>query len=594
MIGQGRSEMYGRKYFLLTAVFLAAAILIQFGPASSANSLRMAKETKNEQPNSSKIKNSRSALPLAGISWRTVANNGFYIPKTKKLYNSYNQPSVSVDGSVVFRARGKGHPRATGIYFRNMVGGYIDSFADLLTEVPYPNNLGTSFNEFPSIPRISPNTALVATRGNHQPVYEYVLPDKTETRAGTTGIYVVLDKQTVVTGAAKLGSVPEFEFFAVPGTKPAVPFDVFPGSPAITDDGTIVFKGNYTEDGISKTGAFFRPVLNTPAGGYSSPKVLATSDTEIPNAPPSANFKIMTFGSVAPPTAAGFQAVFVALDNEDDPHFGGIYLAQLVGNPDLVPLVEIGKPVPGIDMPPVRKIGEALSFDGRFVAFWAAWGNETKTVRLYCPEEGNADRRAFCNGLDPLSRFDKELERWFQEKPVPLYQGLFVLDTYSDTAYKVSDTEDFDDFLFWGYTGMVPGGGHEGGDDSDGEEPRWRSSAYASVYDGRIAFKARTGYLDKKNTYFEPVDGIYLREFLDAGGISTVIETGMDGGILDPTMPPPLQLVYPITEVGIEREGLRGRNLVINAKMGTEEDGWGGIYFGSIGSLAFEAKNIKR
>lgn len=33
-----------------------------------------------------------------------------------------------------------------------------------------------------------------------------------------------------------------------------------------------------------------------------------------------------------------------------------------------------------------------------------------------------------------------------------------------------------------------------------------------------------------------------------------------------------------ITELGIERESFRGGWLVVNAKMGTEEEGWAGIY----------------
>ena len=52
----------------------------------------------------------------------------------------------------------------------------------------------------------------------------------------------------------------------------------------------------------------------------------------------------------------------------------------------------------------------------------------------------------------------------------------------------------------------------------------------------------------------------------------------MDGWILDPEAP----AGSTITELGIEREGLRGDWLTINAKMGieggTEEDGLAGIY----------------
>ena len=560
-----------------TRIFIVAAVLAGIALFEQGTSPQSAMATGRDPGATGSVNEASLATgyPRLGFNWQTVVNNGFYIPKTKKLYNSYNQPSVSADGTVVFRARGKGHPRATGIYVRQAGGNEVRSFVDLLTEVPYPNNLGTQFNEFPSIPRISIQRGLVATRGNHEPVYTYELPDGSETRAGTSGIYAIFDGQFAVTGASKLGGVPGFEHFAVPGTDPPVNFDVFPGSPSITDDGTIVFKGNYTDNGVPKTGAFFRQLLNTPGGGYEPPEAIATSDTEIPGIPPHAGFKEVTFGSVAPPTAVGDRAVFVALDNEDDPHFGGLYLARLKANSELHPVAEIGKGILGTKAYEISRIGEAVSFDGRYVAFWAAWGRESRTVRLNCVEEGNADRRAFCSGGDPNSVFDKETGKWFQEKQVPARQGIFVYDTLSGTYYTVATTDDFSDFTYWGYTGMVPG---VGDDDSDGEPPRWRSGSFLSVYDGKVAFKARTGYLDKKNTYFDPVDGIYFVNAPAYSGIAAIVETGMDGGMLDPSMPAGLRAGMPITEIAIEREGLRGRYLAISAKMGTEEDGWGGVY----------------
>lgn len=511
----------------------------------------------------------------APFAWRTVVNNSNFLPKTKKRFNSYNQPSVNADGLVVFRARGRGQPRATGIYVRDINGAETTSLADLLFEVPYPNNLGTTFNEFPSIPRISPNTGIVATRGNHQPVYRYDLPDGSETRAGTTGIYVMHGTDLVVTGASKLGTVPGFEHYSVPGTDNSVFFDVFPGSPAVTDDGTIVFKGNYTVKGIGKTGAFYRRVFNTPGGGFDPPEAIATSDTEIPGVPPHAGYRELTFGSVAPPSAVDNVAVFVALDNEDAPNFGGLYAAPIKPNPELAPIAEIGKGIPGLEVGDLTGIGEALSFDGRYVAFWASWSRKTKTVRLYCPEEGNADRIDFCNGVDPNSVFDKETGRWYQEKEVPLGQGVFVYDFQTGMFSRIVTTDEFDDFLFWTYSGMVPGttGGH-----TEGEPPKWRSSAYFSVYDGTIVFKARTGDMAKDNTYFDPVDGIYIADVRSFPEIRAVAETGMDGGVLDPNIPPAIRAAYPITELGLEREALRGSYLAISAKMGTEEDGWAGIY----------------
>ena len=42
---------------------------------------------------------------------------------------------------------------------------------DRTTLVPYPNNLGTTFVETPSFPRIDIDSDTIATRGNHQPVW---------------------------------------------------------------------------------------------------------------------------------------------------------------------------------------------------------------------------------------------------------------------------------------------------------------------------------------------------------------------------------------------------------------------------------------
>jgi hypothetical protein len=81
----------------------------------------------------------------------------------------------------------------------------IVSILDRTTAVPAPNNLGATFVETPSFPRIDMHTNTIATRGNHQPVYEYG-PEDDKTRAGTTGIYSNPYGE-LITGAAKLGHV---------------------------------------------------------------------------------------------------------------------------------------------------------------------------------------------------------------------------------------------------------------------------------------------------------------------------------------------------------------------------------------------------
>ena len=58
----------------------------------------------------------------------------------------------------------------------------------------------------------------------------------------------------------------------------------------------------------------------------------------------------------------------------------------------------------------------------------------------------------------------------------------------------------------------------------------------------------------------------------------TVIDNRTDGQLVDPEAP----AGSAVTEVGLEREGLRGDWLAVSAKMavegGTEEDGMAGVY----------------
>jgi hypothetical protein len=140
-------------------------------------------------------------------------------------------------------------------------------------------------------------------------------------------------------------------------------------------------------------------------------------------------------------------------------------------------------------------------------------------------------------------------------------------------------SENFNDFAFWTYSGHVPG---SDGDD-DAEPPRWRSAAFMTVSDGTVVFKARTATINDKNEYINIVDGLYMVDALVNTGINTLIETGMDGWILDRSLAPN---TMPITGLGIEREGFRGNILAINAAMANEEEGWGGIY-----TLTFERGN---
>jgi len=571
--------------------------------------------------------------PEYPFTWATVVNNGDYMPTATckpaaptvppcRTFNSYNQPSVNANQVVVIRARSRGGPGlgqpVHGVYTRDMAAlGPVVKILDRNTQAPQPNNRSTVFIEPPSFPRIDIGSNTMATRGNHQPAWK-VLNEAGEIveQLGTTGIYTN-PFGPLITGASKLGSVDEFSFFEVPEA-PGVPFDVFPGAPAVTRGGTIVFKGNYTV-GIGKTGVYYRDLLNTPipldgtslapAGG-TGPVVLIANNTD--TTIPGTN---TVFGSTSPPSAAKNQAVFAGFDNEENPTKGGIYLAPLTGTkPPLTTLVSIGEQVPGEKKAArFNRLGEGVSFDGRFVAFWGAWGMATRTVRLYCPTEGNKDRMNYCNNTgifdpdtgslpgDPNSHCNDTNDPNFgtscyQEKQVPVNQGIFVYDINTRQARVVTRTgSGFDDFVYWNFSGKAPGVA-EGGEGDDGEPARWRSATFLAIsglVDGSLtdatfhaAFKARAGTVDPvTHVYVNPVDGIYLRKGPGQSRIMTVAETGMDGTLIDPdavsldeedrTAP---AVVLPVTEMGIERDGFRGSALVINVSMGSEEAGWAGVY----------------
>ena len=535
------------------------------------------------------------AAPGIG-NWTTVVNNADLVPDDPSLrtFNSYNQPSVNNNQLVVFRARskgGEGGEPAHGVYTRDMqqITPALRIF-DRNTLVPAPNNLQTTFVEPPSFPRIDQWTDTVASRGNHQPVWRYVVGtdpqtgEDIETRVGTTGIYAN-PAGFLLTAASNVGAAPGYEVFAVPGILPPIKFDVFPGAPAVTGDSTLVFKGNYTLPEGSRTGVYYRDFLYPSGETQPAIKIADSHSTLIPGT-------TTVFGSTAPPSAAAGKAVFAGFDNEDSPKAGGIYQAPVTGEaPVLTPLVQIGDTVPGQKNATFTNLGEGLAFDGRFVAFWGAWGPATKNLVLQCREEGNQARVEYCKQQYP---------RGFKVK-VPEKQGIFVHDTVtSETLAVATSPADFSDFVYWNFSGLVPG---TGAADDASEPARWRSASFVAVsglVDGDLAdphfdvvFKARTAEL-VKGVYVDPVDGIYLRGGAGAAepalsALVTVVASGTDGTAIDPaaiydddanpaTAPVPL----PVTEMGIERDGLRGANLVLNVSMGTEEAGWAGIYLTQI------------
>jgi hypothetical protein len=512
------------------------------------------------------------ALPVA-FTWATVANSATVIPDGDgRTFNSFNQPSVNTAGLVALRARSKGGDGKPlrGIYSRQMgsAASPLIVVLDTVTTVPGPNNvvydgqLGT-LTEFPAFPRIGRANNTIATRGQSKPVWEYeigidpITGEPITTRTGTSGIYAMRLGERV--GAmAQLGAVPGFDYYSVPGAPTGTKFDQFPGSPAVAHTNAVVFKGNYTDDGKSKTGIFFRSF--NPSGTPAQTQVIASSNTVIPGQPANG----VRFGSTSPPSASDTDAVFLGLDNEEIPTLGGIYRAPLATNPSLQTLASIGGQVPGEQSGVTfSRLGEALSYDGRFVAFWGAWGTAVRPVVLTCPTDGQAAVIAFCNSTHPFGLTVN----------VPVNQGFFVHDAKAGKTYPVVKTGgEYVDFLYWTFSGRPPGVGDS--DSEDFEDPRWRSASFVATYTSsgkaQVAFKAR------KPT--SPViDGIYLTVAPSSPAIySTVAETTSGATLIDPAAPAGAK----VTAVGIERDSLRNGWLAIAASMldPITSESWAGVY----------------
>jgi putative cell wall-binding protein len=496
-------------------------------------------------------------------TWITVANSSTLAPGSTSHFNSFNQPSVNDAGLVAFRARTQG-PSAPirGVYTRDTTSAAspLVTVAAVGSTVPDPNNLAATFNEFPAFPRISATSSTVATRGQSSPVWEYTLPDTTTTKVGTSGVYANVNG-VLKTAASLLGAVPGQEIYSVPGAPAGTRFDQFPGSPAV-DGTTVSFKGNYTDGTVGKTGIYFRDANQAAA----AIQVVASSDTVIPNQPTGGT---TTFGSTAPPSAAGGRLVFLGLDNEAAPTMGGIYLAPTAPSPTLKTLVGIGDQVPGgASTDKFTGFGEALSFDGRYVAFSGSWGTETTSITLICPTDGNADLLAYCNQTYPSG----------YTTTVPVHQGIFVYDTATDQLNTVTTTgATFSGFTYWVYSGAPPGVG--GGDAGSVEPPRWRSSSFVAVSGLNSGYQVAF-----KGTPVAGGSGIYLGQGPGpVEHIATVIDTTTDGTSVDSQAP----AGSVVTTVGLERDGFRGRNLALSVSMlnSTTAESWAGVYLTSVQAL---------
>ena len=527
---------------------------------------------------SSIIEMAPAAAASSQLTWSTVANLNNTPPGKSIPFNSFNQPSVNRAGLVVFRARTKG-PRqpVRGIYTRATQGANqsIATVAEVGGAVPWPNSSGGTFNEFPSFPEIDANSSNIVTRGQSTPVWTYSL-NGTDTKVGTSGVYATTGGTgNLTTGASLLGVVPGQEVYQVPNALAGTRFDQFPGAASI-DGNTIAFKGNYTVGTSGLTGVYYRDL----GQADNRTELIADTSTLIPNQPTGGT---ATFGATANPSAADGRAIFTAWNNEDAPTLGGVYLANLSPSPTLTTLAGIGQQVPGQSPGDTfTNFGEGLSFDGRFAAFWGSWGTATNSVTLYCPSDGEADLVAYCLQQYPYGHATS----------VPVHQGIFVYDTTTDQLYPVATTGDrFSTFQYWVYSGAPP---TVGGTETSIELPRWRASAFAAVSgqsngDYQVAFKG---------TQVTGPTGIFVGQGPGAQTrIITAIQTGDAGSALDPAAPTgtnSANSVY-ISALGIERDGFRGNNLVINASMVNADASlsWAGVYLAQVpSSLAMEDQTI--
>jgi hypothetical protein len=515
------------------------------------------------------------AMADGALEWLTVVNNGQLMPHSDKLFNGYNQPSIDASGLVVFRARSKGPGQPVrGIYTRDMavMGSALGVVAAVGDEVPQPNNTPSSgsggslakFLEFPSFPRIDAGSGMIATRAQTQPTWTFLLPDGTESRLGTAGVYAT-NAGLLATGVSQLGSVRDantgalvFPWWQVPGTTPGTRFDQFPGAASPSDGEFVVFKGNWTDAAasIGRTGVYYRSMAAV--GGQAPIQRIADSQMPIPGQLGPAP---VLFGSTAPPSAAYGTAVFLGLDSEEAPTMGGIYLAPLQPDPQLAPVVLLGNQVPGESAGTAfNRMGEALSFDGRWVAFWGAWGTGTRSLTLRCPEDGNADIIQYCQDQYPDGF----------EVQVPEHQGFFVADVWSGDVFEIAKTgSGIDDMLYWNFSGS-PGssGSGDGGDDQ--EPPRWRSATFVAVAGVgaerfQAVFKARSADHD-----------LLFRVTGPGGLVEPFVGTGTPGIEIDAQAPAGSAVVA----IGIERDALRGGALAMTASMLDEVTGesWAGVY----------------
>ena len=503
-------------------------------------------------------------LGKANLAWQTVANGASTLPTTTTPFLNFGPASINTSGMAVFKgvsvvttAEGSGEASSTtGIYTADLAnGGTLAKVVDIATLVPDPNTITygltlAKFGGFPSFPKIDASSSFVGFNATHPPVVS--LPS--DGRVGSAGLYSnpggALDTGV---GLFVQDLTTTYPYFANPDTGAA--FGAFPASPSVVGGDTLVFKADYLNGTTVVMGIYYRDV--TALSGESLIQMIANPSTLIPG-------NTSKFGYLGAPNAVGNTTVFVGYDKKVAPTAGGIYSAPISSAPALTPLVTIGTPVPGeTETDTFTLFSDAVSFDGRYVSFWGAWGTDTTNLHVTC-SEGDAALQAYCLTVFP-SGYDAQ---------VPVHQGMFVYDTTASTLTAVAKTgSGFTDFTYWPFVGTLPeegipddvgGGGGNGGGGGEVEvevplEPPAFvmspsivvSSSVKNAY--QVAFKAKSG----------SVDGIYMTTGPDTAPITTVLDTTMLGTAVDGSSASTAN----INKLSLEREGMRGSWLVIGATM---------------------------
>ena len=132
---------------------------------------------------------------------------------------------------------------------------------------------------------------------------------------------------------------------------------------------------------------------------------------------------------------------------------------------------------------------------------------------------------------------------------MPKYQGFFLRDMQSRTTIVIAKTGDLvdgrkiEDFVYWNFSGRVPGKGHGGEEDPEEtlEMARWRSTSFGAVSGsgapGMTVIKAR---FEDNNDGLENEQALLLRDVKPSsiGELVPLLRTGDLGAMVDPRRRP--------------------------------------------------------